>query len=68
MEETAKQSYIPLRPVTPPHYGFRSNVDEAADQNFAAWKMLLEECPISEIAEATGLTQQFVAALADRFW
>lgn len=68
MEETTQRVFL-TRPITaPPDFGFHSNVDEAADQAFQCWRLLLEEKTVSEIAAATGLSPRFIAALADRFW
>jgi hypothetical protein len=68
MEETT-QRVLRTRPITaPPDFGFHRNVEEAADQAFQCWRLLLEEKSVGEISEKTGLSQQFIAALADRFW
>jgi len=57
------------RPITaPPDFGFHHDVEAAADQCFQAWKLLLEENSVGEISAQTGLSEQFIAALADRFW
>lgn len=68
MEETMQRVLL-TRPITaPPDFGFHNTVDEAADQAFQCWRLLLEEKTVGEISEKTGLSQQFIAALADRFW
>jgi hypothetical protein len=51
-----------------PRYGFKPDVEQAADQIFQCWRLLLDEKPVGEIAEATGLAPQLISALADRFW
>lgn len=71
MEETATipRRQLLVRPITAsPDFGFHSNVDEAADQAFQCWRLLLDDRPVGEISELTGLSQPFIAALADRFW
>jgi hypothetical protein len=68
MEET-RQRVLLKRPITaPPDFGFHRNVDEAADQAFQCWRLLLEEKSVGEIAQLTRLSPQFIAALADRFF
>jgi hypothetical protein len=51
-----------------PTTGLRGNIDEQAEQIFQAWRLLTQDCSVGQISDATGLRQELVAALADRFW
>ena len=53
------------RPITT---GLRGSIDEQAEQLFQAWRLLTQDHDVGQISEATGIRQELVAALADRFW
>jgi hypothetical protein len=53
------------RPITT---GLHGTADDMAEQLFQAWRLLTQDRDVGEISDLTGIRQELVAALADRFW
>jgi hypothetical protein len=51
-----------------PTTGLTGTADEMAEQLFQAIRLLTQDCSVGQVSAATGLRQELIAALADRFW